>query len=85
MTVLDAVSLHKFLVHFTNTLTPELADQFANLPNDPSFQQRLDTLSAKANEGLPTREEASEYDTDIEAMDVVALLRVKTAIRQKSR
>ena len=85
MTVLDAISLHKFLVHFTDTLTPELADQFANLPNDPNFQQRLDALSAKANEGLLSGEEASEYDTYIEAMDVVALLRVKNAIRQKSR
>ena len=26
MTVFDSASLHKFLVHFTDTLTPELAD-----------------------------------------------------------
>ena len=85
MTVLDAISLHKFLVHFTDTLTPELAEQFANLPNNPNFQRRLDTLSAKANEGLLRGEEVCEHDTYIEAMDVVALLRVKIAIRQKSR
>ena len=28
MTVLDSASLHKYLVHFTDTLTPELENTF---------------------------------------------------------
>lgn len=79
MTVLDSASLHKFLLHFTETLTPELANHFSNLSSDREFQVRLDELGSKANEGSLTEEEQREYDTYIEAMDVIALLRVKAA------
>lgn len=79
MTVLDSASLHKFLLHFTETLTPELATHFSNLSADPKFQRRLDELGSKANEGTLSEEEQREYDTYIEAMDVIALLRVKAA------
>jgi hypothetical protein len=83
MTILDSASLHKYLLHFTDTLTPELAEQFVNLPSDPEFQERLDYLGKQANEGALSVEEKSEYDTFIEAMDVVALLRVKILTRAK--
>ena len=78
---LDSTSLEKFLKQFTDRFTPELADHFASLPPDPSFQARLDELGAKANEGALTDEERSEYATYVEAMDVVALLRVKSQSR----
>ncbi|MDX1927927.1 MAG: hypothetical protein SFV81_15490 [Pirellulaceae bacterium] len=38
MTALDSASLHKFLLHFTDTLTPELAEHFVTLPPDPDFR-----------------------------------------------
>ena len=59
MTVLDSASLHKYLLHFTDTLTPELAEQFVNLPPDLEFQQRLDDLAIKANEGTLSFDEQS--------------------------
>lgn len=83
MTVLDSTSLHKFLLHFTDTLTPELADHFVKLPRDADFQQRLDELGGLANEGALSEEERREYDTYIQAMDVIALLRVKVLSRTK--
>lgn len=83
MTALDSASLHKFLLHFTDTLTPELAEHFVTLPPDPEFQQRLDELGGLANEGALSEEERREYDTYIEAMDVIALLRVKVLSRTK--
>jgi hypothetical protein len=83
MTVLDSASLHKFLLHFTDTLSPELAEHFVKLPADPQFQQRLDELGSLANEGALSDEERREYDTYIEAMDVIALLRVKVLARTK--
>ena len=83
MTSLDSASLHKFLLHFTDTLTPELAEHFVTLPPDPEFQQRLDELGCLANEGALSEEERREYDTYIEAMDVIALLRVKVLSRAK--
>ena len=81
MAVLDSTSLHRFLVHFTDSLTPELAEHFANLPPDEEFQKRLDELADKANEGKLNEAEQREYDTYIEAMDVIALLRVRAQSR----
>ena len=80
---LDSTSLHKFLEQFTGTFTPELAEHFANLPPNPEFQVRLDELGEKANEGTLTEEERREYATYVEAMDVVASLRVASLSRVK--
>ncbi len=74
---LDSTSFEKFLKQFTDKFTPELAEHFAMLPPDPEFQARLDDLGAKANDGTLTDQERSEYATYVEAMDVVAQLRVK--------
>ncbi len=83
MTVLDSASLHRFLLHFADSLTPELAEQFISLPADPDFQRRLEELGSLANEGELTEEERREYDTYIEAMDVIALVRVKVLSGKK--
>jgi hypothetical protein len=80
---LDSRSFEKFLKQFTDRFTPELAEHFATLPPDPEFQARLDELGTKANDGTLTDEERSEYATYVEAMDVVALLRVKVLVRSK--
>jgi hypothetical protein len=77
-TSLDSSSLHRFLEQFTDTFTPELAEHFATLPPSPDVQARLDELGEKANEGTLTDAECSEYETYVEAMDVIALLRVKS-------
>jgi hypothetical protein len=78
MASLDSTSLRRFLEQFTGTLTPELAEHFANLPPKPEFQALLDDLGATANEGTLTEEERREYETYVEVMDVFALLRVQT-------
>ena len=51
------------------------------MPPDPELQARLDELGAKANDGTLTDQERSDYATYVEAMDVVALLRVKALAR----
>lgn len=83
MTSLDSASLHKFLLHFTDTLTPELAEHFVTLPPDPDFQRRLDELGGLASEGRLSEEQRREYETYIEAMDIIALLRVKVLSRAR--
>ena len=80
---LDSTSLEKYLKQFTGRFTPELAEHFANVEPDPEFQARLDELGSKTNEGTLTEEERSEYQTYVQAMDVVALLRVKALARSK--
>ena len=78
MATLDSNSLHWFLEQFTDTFTPELADHFASLPPSPELQERLDELGERANDGTLTEDERREYATYVEAMDVIALLRVKS-------
>lgn len=75
MATLDSTSLRRFLEQFTETLTPELAEHFANLQPNREFQAILDDSGQKANEGPLTAEERREYETYVEAMDVIALLR----------
>ncbi|MEO1528974.1 MAG: hypothetical protein AAFX06_26430 [Planctomycetota bacterium] len=78
MATLDSTALHDFLVQFTDGFSPELAEHFVSTPPTEGMQSRIDELAAKANEGLLTEDERREYDTYVEAMDVIALLRVKS-------
>jgi hypothetical protein len=84
MAALDSNSLHWFLEQFTGTFTPELADHFTSLPPSPELQERLDELGEKANDGTLTEDERSEYATYVEAMDVIALLRVRSMSGRKA-
>jgi hypothetical protein len=71
-------ALERFVNHLVRGFTPELARHFAELPQPtPEFQARLDELAGKANGGLLSTDEAKEYDTYIELMDFVALMRLK--------
>jgi hypothetical protein len=71
-------TLERFVDHLVRGFTPELARHFAELPQpDAEFQARLDELAEKANEGTLSADEAKEYDTYIELMDFVALMRLK--------
>lgn len=76
------VTLERFVDHLTRGFTPELAKHFAELPEpNPEFQERLDELADKANEGTLSPVEAKEYDKYIEYMDFVALMRLKARSR----
>ena len=79
-------TLGRFVDHLTRGFTPELAKLFAELPEpDTEFQARLDELAEKANEGMLSADEAKEYDTYIELMDLVALMRLKARARIAGR
>ncbi len=81
-----ATTLGSFLDHITRGFTPELAEHFAKLPKpDPRFQERLDELAEKANQGTLSNEEAVEYEKVTEYMDFVALMRLKAQSRVSER
>ncbi|MDA1049997.1 MAG: hypothetical protein O3C40_05895 [Planctomycetota bacterium] len=84
MATLDSTSLHRYLQQLTATFTPELAQHFASLPPSVEFQIRLDELGEKANEGTLSDEERQEYETYVEAMDVVAELRVNAMLDNRN-
>ena len=75
-------TLEQFIDHLTQGFTPELAKHFAELPEpNPDFQTRLDELAEKANEGTLSPAEGHQYDTFVEYMDFVALMRLKARAR----
>lgn len=78
MATLDSTALRDFWVQFTDGFTPELAEHFVATQPKAELQARIAELAAKANEGELNAIEKSEYDTYIEAMDVIALMRVKS-------
>lgn len=78
MSQVTDTTLERFVDHLIQGFTPDLAKHFAELPRpDAEFQSRLDELADKANEGSLSADEAREYDTYIELIDFVALMRLK--------
>jgi hypothetical protein len=57
--------------------TSDVAENILAVQLDPQLQARLDELAAKANEGLLTDAESTEYGGYIEALDLVAILKAK--------
>jgi hypothetical protein len=72
-----ATVLNRLLEPLTDCFTPEVAERVANLHADPETQQCLDELAAKANEGDLTDEERYEYQTYVEAIDIIGVLQAK--------
>jgi hypothetical protein len=73
-------SLGALLDPVAECFTPEVARRLVGLRADPAMQARVDELAAKANEGRLTAEEHAEYDTYIEAADIIGILQAKARI-----
>ncbi|MBX9792352.1 MAG: hypothetical protein K2Y37_25915 [Pirellulales bacterium] len=69
--------LDRLLEPLTECLTPEAAAQIVNFRADADVQQRLDELADGANEGTLSAAEQAEYESYVEAIDVVAVLQAK--------
>ena len=58
-------------------LDAESARRVVNLRITPAVQERVDFLAERANEGLLTEDERSEYEAFIDAADILAILKRK--------
>ena len=56
------------------SLPPEAARQVVDLTADEAAQRRVETLAAKANEGTLTDAERAEYESIVDAADIIATL-----------
>ena len=76
--------LAKILDPVAQCFASEVAKRVTDLRADPVVQARIDELAEKCNEGTIMTQEMAEYDTYIQAMDVVAVLqkKVRTLIVQ---
>jgi len=50
----------------------------------PPVQERIDALAERANEGLLTEDERSEYEAIINAADFISILKLKAQRSLKS-
>jgi len=69
--------LDRFLDPLSEVLTPPVARRLAELRADPVLQARVDELAAKANQGLLSPEEETEYKSYIEAAEMLAIMQAK--------
>jgi hypothetical protein len=69
--------LDRMLEPLSRCLDAESAKRVAELVTDPSVQDRVAVLAERANEGVLTPEERSEYDAYINADDFIAILKMK--------
>jgi hypothetical protein len=60
-------------------LDSESAQRVVELTVDPIVRARIDLLAERANEGLLTSEERSEYEACINADDFIAILKMKAS------
>lgn len=58
-------------------LDAESAKRVVELSTDPAVQARVDVLAERANEGLLTSEERSEYEAYINVDEFIAILKIK--------
>jgi hypothetical protein len=69
--------LAQLLEPLEQCMTLELAQRIAELRATPTAQARIDELADRCNEGELTPEEAVEYDSYIDAIDLIAVLQAQ--------
>ncbi|MEX1224303.1 MAG: hypothetical protein WEA31_07125, partial [Pirellulales bacterium] len=70
-----------FLDPLVSAFTPEMADRISKLELAQPSDDRLEILREKANEGRLSDTEREEYEAFIEALDWLAILRLKARAR----
>lgn len=70
-------TLDGLLDPLSRCLDDESARRVVDFRIDPSVQARADVLAERANEGLLTAEERSEYEAFINTVDFITILKLK--------
>lgn len=73
----DASILDRMLDPLSRCLDSESAKRVVEYQVDPIVQARIEVLAERANEGLLTEAERSEYEAYINADDFIAILKLK--------
>jgi hypothetical protein len=76
-TLRETSILAQLLEPIAQCMTPELAQRIADLRASPEAQARIDELADKCNEGELTPAEAAEYDSYVDAIDLIAVLQAQ--------
>ena len=62
---------------FSRCFDTESARRVADFRVDPAVQARINVLAERANEGLLTEDERTEYEGFINAADFISILKLK--------
>ena len=62
----------------TDAFTPEVARRIVDLKADAEMQGRINELAAKSNNGSLTEEEAAEYKSYVDVIDLISVLQAKS-------
>jgi uncharacterized protein (DUF433 family) len=77
----SAIALEDLLEPLSQCLDEQSARRIAEFRISPTVQARVEVLAERANEGTLTEEELEEYDSFIEAADLIAILQLKAQQR----
>jgi hypothetical protein len=72
-----ATMLDDLLDPLSRCLDAESARRLLEVRTAPAVQERIDFLAERANDGVLTEEERSEYEALINAADLIAILKLK--------
>jgi hypothetical protein len=73
----DVALLDQLLDPFTQCLDAESARRVIEFGIAPEVQQRVSALAEKANDGVLTQDERTDYEALINAADFIAILKLK--------
>jgi hypothetical protein len=72
--------LDQILEPVTDVLTPELAEAIAELKVNSAIENRISHLAERCNQGELTAAERSEYESYVQAVDLISLLQAKARL-----
>ena len=74
MATAELTYLDRLLAPVTECFSQEVAEQLIALRADADIEARIEELATKANEGILSPEERTEYEDYIEAVDLIGIL-----------
>ena len=77
----DTALIDELLDPFAQCLDEESAQRVVEFGIAPAVQRRVDELAERANDGVLTDEERTDYETLVNAADFIAILKLKAKRR----
>jgi hypothetical protein len=78
-------AFHRGTAQVFALLTAEQTERLARLQGDPTLNDRVEELAARANEGLLTAAERAEYEGYIKANNLLAVLQAEARYHSMNR
>ena len=84
LSAMSTTLLDRLIEPFAECLTIDAARKVASIRADDEIQQRIDELADRANQGILSLEEQSEYDGYLAAFHFISVLQARARRQLKS-